>query len=179
MYKIHVYIKTQWQIWNAHKKLRPSIFSCLSCCFCPLLTFVSAWFVCVDKHISTHLFVGPDKTLPTFCPFCVCILDSTINTREDANTRHVLVRSLVYKKLCLGVFGHRPFQYKMETFVTFFLKRRVKNVLIFHYNWWTFAVRYTNVYIDMYRTQKNPLKWLQRVNDFSTSYYLFKLLVNS
>lgn len=50
-------------------------------------------FVCVDKHISTHLFVGPDKTLPTFCPFCVCILDSTINTREDANTCDVLARS--------------------------------------------------------------------------------------
>lgn len=154
MYKIHVYIKTQWQIWNAHKKLTPSIFSCLSCCFCPLLTFVPVRFVCVDKHISTHLFVGPDKTLPTFCPFCVCILDSTINTREDANTRHVLVRSLVYKKIVSRCFRTQTISIKDGNLCNFFLKRRVKNVLILHYNWWTFAVRYTNVYIDMYRTKK-------------------------
>lgn len=42
----------------------------------------------------------------------------------------------------------------MEIFVIFFLKRCVKNVLIFYYNWWIFVVRYINVYIDMYRIKK-------------------------
>lgn len=94
---------------NVYKKLRLFIFSCFSCCFCFLLIFVLVWFVCVDKYISIYLFVGLDKMLLIFCFFCVCIFDSIINICEDVNICYVFVCFLVYKKLCLGVFGYRLF----------------------------------------------------------------------